>query len=369
LVNIDGASGPWALVAQAGEVGVSRRAELARALREPASEQPRWALLETCHRVEAYGLGEPPAHAGARDLRLLRGEAAAGHLFRVACGLESAVVGEDEVLHQVREALAAARVQGVDVRLTRLFESAIASGRTARAASSGPRRSLAQRAVAWLREAAERSGRPPSATVLVVGAGPMGSALAREAGAAGARVEVASRTAGRAPLDLAAAAELAPRCAAVAVALAGEWTELRPRGLPPIADLSSPPAVPAAVRAGLNGTYLGIDGLWERVGGEPGWVERAERVVAEGVAEYLDWLGGRASVDALLKLRERGERRRRARVERLLRRLPDLPPRERALVEAMSRQLVSDLLHEPVSELRADRDGTSRDAARRLFRL
>jgi glutamyl-tRNA reductase len=364
LVNIDGASEPWALVAQAGEVGVSRRAEVARALREAPSEWPRWAMLETCHRVEAYGLGEPP---DLPDLPLLRGEAAAGHLFRVACGLESAVVGEDEVLHQVREALAEARARGLDTRVARLFEAAVAAGRTARAAPSGPRRSLAQRAVAWLQHAAGRTGR--SGTILVVGAGPMGSALARAAGAAGAQVEVASRTAGRAPLDLAAAAELAPRCAAVAVALAGEWRELRPRGLPPIADLSSPPAVPATVRAGLNGTYLGIDGLWERGAGEPGWVERAERLVAEGVTEYLDWLGGRASVDALVKLKKRGERRRQARVERLLRRLPDLTPRERELVEAMSRQLVTDLLHEPVSELRADRDGTSRDAARRLFRL
>ena len=66
-------------------------------------------MLETCHRVELYGLGEPPAPAGPEEVRLLRGEVAAGHLFRVACGLESAVVGEDEVLHQVREALAAAR--------------------------------------------------------------------------------------------------------------------------------------------------------------------------------------------------------------------------------------------------------------------
>src|SRR5438034_1347089 len=63
------------------------------------------------------------------------------------------------------------------------------------------------------------------------------------------------------------------------------------------------------------------------------------------------------------------EARRRARVERLLRRLPDLGPRERELVESMSRQLVTDLLHEPVSELRADPDGSRREAAFRLFRL
>jgi glutamyl-tRNA reductase len=123
------------------------------------------------------------------------------------------------------------------------------------------------------------------------------------------------------------------------------------------------------VRQRLADGFLGIDGLWERGRGERGWVERAEAVVEDSVGEYLGWLHGRGSVDALRALKERGEARRSARVERLLRRLPDLAPRERELVESMSRQLVTDLLHEPISELRADPDGSRREAALRLFRL
>ncbi|MBO0838646.1 MAG: NAD(P)-binding domain-containing protein, partial [Actinobacteria bacterium] len=343
---------------------VERRAELARDLRERAEGPGRWVLLETCHRVEAYGVGEPPGVAGESDMRLLRGEAAVRHLFRVACGMESAVVGEDEVLHQVRDALASTRDAGLDPRLTRLFESAIAAGRSARSVPAPPRRSLAERAVAWL---GERAGQGP---LMVVGTGPMGSALARAAEAAGSKVVLASRTPERAHVDLAVAARLAPQCAAVAVALGGEWRELAGHSgpLPPIADLSSPSAVPLSVRSGLDGGFLGIDGLWERGAGEadwqqPEWKDRAEQVVAEGVAEYLDWLLGRGSLDALVALKERAEQRRRARVEKLLRRLPDLSQRERELVEQMSRQLVTDLLHEPVSELRSDRDGSRRDAA------
>jgi hypothetical protein len=202
----------------------------------------------------------------------------------------------------------------------------------------------------------------------------MGAALAQAAQVAGAEVTVASRTRGRAELDLAAAAELAHGYAAVAAALGGEWTELARYAngagpLPPVADVSSPPAIPPAVRERLADGFLGIDGLWEQEAGEGGWVSRAERLVEDGVGEYLGWLRGRRSLDALVALRERGEARRRARVERLLRRLPDLTPRERELVESMSRQLVTDLLHEPVSELRADPDGSRRDAAMRLFRL
>jgi glutamyl-tRNA reductase len=56
-------------------------------------------------------------------------------------------------------------------------------------------------------------------------------------------------------------------------------------------------------------------------------------------------------------------------VERLLRRLPDLADRERELIETMTRQLVTDLLHEPVSALRSDPDGSQGQAARRLFGL
>jgi glutamyl-tRNA reductase len=366
LVRLEGPDEPWALVAQAGEVPVDRRTELAADLRESGRRRRR-ALLATCHRVELYGIGEP---AGRPDMRLLRGEAAVRRLFRVAAGLESAVVGEDEVLHQVRVALAGALAGGLDVRLARLFESAIAAGRSARSTPAGPGPTLAERAVAWLEDRVPLSGR----LVLVAGTGPMGAALARAAEAAGASIAVASRTPGRAPLDLVEAAELAPRCAAVAAALGGEWAELArhtdgARPLPPVADLSSPPAVPPSVRQRLADGFLGIDGLWERGRGERGWVERAEAVVEDSVGEYLGWLHGRGSVDALRALKERGEARRSARVERLLRRLPDLAPRERELVESMSRQLVTDLLHEPISELRADPDGSRREAALRLFRL
>jgi glutamyl-tRNA reductase len=98
-------------------------------------------------------------------------------------------------------------------------------------------------------------------------------------------------------------------------------------------------------------------------------VARAEAAVDEAVGEYVGWLQGRGSVRTLVALRERGEARRRARVERLLRRLPQLDDRARELIETMSRQLVTDLLHEPVTALRSDQDGSHGEAARRLFGL
>src|SRR5690349_21667859 len=106
----------------------------------------RWALLATCHRVELYGFGPGPVR---EDMRQLDGDAAVRHLFRVAAGLESAVVGESEILGQVRDALAHARERGTDERVARLFETAIAVGRTARGAPLPGPTGLAERAVEW----------------------------------------------------------------------------------------------------------------------------------------------------------------------------------------------------------------------------
>lgn len=350
---------PWVLAATAGELGVEERARL----QERAAGLGRHPVtLVTCHRVELYGFGEPP------DLEMpvrLQGEDAIRRLFRVTAGLESAVMGEDEILHQVREALATARAQAADPRLTRAFEEAIAVGRRARAGSSAPKTDLAERAIAWLAQRADLEG----GRVLVAGTGVMGGALARAATAAGAEVLVAGRDRRRADLTLAEAASQARGMAAVAVALAGPWEALEgATELPPLADLSSPPAVPASARQRLGDRLLDIDALFERLPAEAGWAERAEGLVAEGVEGYLTWLRSRQAVDAVRTLRERAEERRRARVERFLRGAGALNGEGREQVDKLTRQLVQDLLHEPLVALRTDPDGSG-EAARRLFGL
>ena len=134
----------------------------------------------------------------------------------------------------------------------------------------------------------------------------MGSVLAHAAARLGASITVASRDRNRAArlaavhggqgVDLDEGATLATGSAAVAVALAGPWTALEKSTgeLPPIADLSAPSAVPGSVRAGLNGSFLGIDELFSVDAPVPrGYVEAAEEVVARKSKEYLDWLRSR----------------------------------------------------------------------------
>jgi len=291
-------TGPWTLTVAANDVDASDRSAF-------AGEMLRWVdaggvgvALITCHRAELYGFGPPPALEAPR---FLTAEGATVHLMRVACGLESVIVGEDEVLRQVREALrrAAAGPQ-LDSRLRRLFETAIAAGRRARSGRTESSGNLAQSAVAWLRNKSDIPGR----MVVVVGAGRMGAALAHSARRAGAQVTIASRDVKRASrlaseyagrgVDLRTGAELAGRAAGVAVALGGPWTELEPiavTGLPPIVDVTAPSAISDAVRARMNGRFLGIDDLYRRGGTLPGaYIKDAERLVGQKTAEYAAWL-------------------------------------------------------------------------------
>jgi glutamyl-tRNA reductase len=290
---------PWVMAWQAGASSAEERARLASDVEEQIVGHGDWIVLSTCHRLEVYGFGAMPAVEISTQVR--EGEDAVRHAMRVAAGLESAIVGEDEILHQVREALKQARdSKALDGRLQRLFETAIATGRRARAGRTASRGNLAQKAVAWLEEKSPLAGKP----MLVVGAGRMASNLAHAARLTGATVTIASRNAARAHrlaqvyegrgIDLAAGADLAPQSAAVAVALAGPWHELeaRPEDLPPIADISAPSAIPAPIRAALNGGFLGIDDLFVRTETVPGgYTDGAVRLVDARTSEYMRWLG------------------------------------------------------------------------------
>ncbi len=285
----------WMVGADVDSATAEARHSAARSLQEALNDHPDWVLLDTCHRIEVYGFGQAPQMP---SLHRRQGDVAATHLLRVAAGLESAIVGEDDVLHQVREALRMARgARPLSAELGRLFELAIAAGRRSRAGRTAAGAGLAGRAIEWLQERTVLRGRP----ILIVGAGRMGSALAHAAQGAGARLTIASRDANRARrlaraqggvgVDLATGAQLAGLSAAVAVALAGPWQELAGGPLPPTADLSAPTALPEAARAGLVGGFLGIDDLFGHAGPPPpGYVQAAGAIVAARVRDYSTWL-------------------------------------------------------------------------------
>lgn len=359
---------PWVAVARAGALDEEARAAVLAELPERTATR---FLISTCQRIEWYGRGPAPElpalRAGWPGLEVLEGRVAVEHLLRLAAGLESAIVGEGQVLHQVRVALAEARGAGaLAPELGRLVEIAIRVGRRSRAGHAAPR------TIATL--ALDRLALRPAGRLLVVGAGSMGVLVAREASARGLTVEVASRRSGgvgRPRLSLLDAARSAAAVDGIVIALAGPW-DLAPASaaaLPPVVDLSAPPALSDAVRRDLGNRHVGIDDLLaaEPLGpSDDPYRLRAERLVAREADGYERWLAARDSVPALRRLVHRAEVRRAADTAALIRRL-DLDPREEAIVERFSSQLVARLLHDPIARLGADPDGSAAAAARRLF--
>jgi glutamyl-tRNA reductase len=344
-------------------------------------------VVHTCHRVELYVArgegGEPAFPAPPPGTRRLEGFEAARHLIAVACGLDSTVLGENQVLHQVRETLKQRQAgeQPLDPALDRLFQVSLHAGRRARSWLSGTKQSLADVA---LERIAQRSGPLEGRPLLVAGAGIMGRLAATAAARRGAQVIVTSRTAARAA---ALAREVGGRAIpfeddgvvpdvdGALVALCGRWRigEADARRLAAggatVVDLSSPPAVPDPLQARLGGRFVSTDELAWESGFEPqGRLRsRLEQLVAESSDSYRRWLRSRSSQPAIQAIGEAADEQRRDELEWLFRRLPGLPARERALIEQMSHRLVADMLHAPRSALNADESGQLAQAARELF--
>ncbi len=410
----------WAAIGAADQFSVAQREEVTRRLAAlELAADPRFAVVETCHRVEVYGTADAAAVFDGdpfAGLTLLRGPDAARHLGRLACGLESAILGEDQVLHQVRVVLSDLCERHADAALIRLFELAVGAGRRARADGGSASLDLGELAVRWLEQRGAVGG---ACGALVVGTGPMGRLAAAAFARRGAFVTVASRSVQRAQAlalsvrgratDLAGAARLVASSGAV-VAIRGPWhlaADVVAEAGAAIVDLSVPHAVPLSVRSAFGERFADVDRVYREAtdlgatgaaapstdpaahggaahtrrgadaearsgtgaGADSAFIAIAEGIVEETVRAYGAWSAGRPSVETLRALRERSEEHRAAELRRLLRRLPELDPRSRQLVEAFSERLVASLLHGPSAALREDSDGSAAAAAEQLFGL
>jgi glutamyl-tRNA reductase len=348
-------------------------------------------VLETCHRVEAYEVLPADARVDEGGLpsgaRVLIDEEVVRHVIGVAVGLDSVVVGEDQILHQMRETMTAARASGrLDPLLERLFTIAIRAGRTARSWRQGPGLSLADLAVATIER---RSGSLRDRRLLVVGAGKMGALAVRAGLAAGASVALTSRTAEHAD---ALAARLGARpvafdpgadgtdLAGVIVGLRGRWElsaeteEALGRRVATIVDLSVPSALSPGLVAALGDRHVSADDLAVveaayQADRAEGPLRRLQALVDESTAEFMAWLGGSDRRKVAEALAQRAEAEREAQVAQLMRRLPGLDPEARDAIDAMTRHFAARLLGEPLARLGRDADGRHERAARELFGL
>jgi len=185
--------------------------EMLAALRDEAALQE-VVILSTCNRVEVYGLAPDPAAAArvcadflqrvaGTEAEFYRREQAEGarHLFRVVCGLDSMVIGETEILGQVKDAYAAALATGATgATLNRLFQQAFRLAKHARSQTGITRGAVSVGSVAV--ELAEKIfGDLTACRVLLLGAGQAGAGVARSLQSRGVRgLIIANRTFDRA---------------------------------------------------------------------------------------------------------------------------------------------------------------------------
>lgn len=387
-----------------------RLPEVLRSLRERTGEA---VLVSTCNRTEVYSVSDnPDASADALEVLLAEyggidhselaphlyrraGVEAARHLFRVASGLDSMMLGESEILGQVRNALAAASESGsVQVPLSRLFHGAIRAGRRAREETDVSRNSLSL-SYAGVQLVQRAAGGLTGLRALLVGAGEAGRLLARALRSTGVSdLLVANRTPERAaalaerlsgrtvPLDEAAGALAHVDVAVMAAdartpvfdvaALESAMAERQGRPLV-VLDMSVPRSVDP--RAGeLEGVRLfNIDDLStiteETLDSRREAAIKVEAIVEEELARFSEWWDGLEAVELVKSLRERAETVRQRELEKAMRRLGNLDPDQAEVVEALTRALTSRLMHDPTTALKNRLSKTQLQAIRDLFQL
>jgi glutamyl-tRNA reductase len=351
-------------------------------------------VLSTCGRTEIYLVAERfhGAHADITEflaglagmpldglhphLLSLHDDAAASHLFEVAAGLDSMVLGESEILGQVRTAWhIAAESGGVGTTLDLLFRHALRAGKRARAETAIGRgtTSISHAAVEL---AAERLGSLAGRRVLVVGAGDIGAGVVASLRKRGvAEISVANRSAhrGRALAgkvggqvialddlaDALSASDVVISCAAGSEGLiTGELLLGRGDAALLIVDIGLPRNVDRAV-ADLPGiSLLNLDDVsaWAQRGRDARAAEvaRVRDIVADQLERFLLDSTARQAAPLVARLHDRAEAIRRSEVDRFANRLDKLAADDHETVAALTKAIVAKLLHEPSVRLRHD---------------
>ena len=350
-----------------------------------------YALLSTCNRFELYLVSETPEEAYASLLRSLeeltgtkgvesllyrfRGIDAVEHLFRVASGLESVVVGEPQILAQVREAGVRSRTSGESgAVLSPLFDRAYRVGGRVREAHglASEETSLSDLAM----EAVNRA-RPGGHTTLLVGTGKMIRLAARRLKDA-EKLYVVSRRKTPPPglerctlVRQSALRSVAKKCDVIISATTSRRPLLTPRDLGGrtrrvVVDLGMPRNVSESVRELKNVTLYDLDDLARTATSRPRRrdLRGAEEMVAGEAREFYGWLVQTRFSTTLADLYSWAEAVRLEEMNRTVRKLRLPTRRDRRVVDAMGRRIVSKLLSRPTRFARGGRGGLS--AAERL---
>lgn len=354
-------------------------------------------ILSTCNRIEVYA-SVTRFHGGAQDLRnflaefchvapedfsdhlyTYHDEGAVRHLLRVAAGIDSLVIGESEILGQVRRAYAIAEQESATGQLLRMaFVSALRTGKRARNETGIGRNpaSISSAAVNLARRAFPSDGLAGK-SVAIIGAGKMGRLAARSLAAAGAtdviiinRSDDRARALARAfggrvgsfdalpdileTTDIVISSTTSP---ATVLDRSTVWAALQARRRPSplfIVDIAVPRDVDATV-GDLPGVILrdidDLRGVAETaLGTRVGEVSAVEAIIAEELERFVSWERAGESAPIAAALKAKGERITAAEIDRIGAELESMTPRQRAAVEQLAHRVAAKVLHGPLSK-------------------
>lgn len=380
------------------------------------------AILSTCNRSEIYAVGA--AGAGSRleaalgDARCIHkpvpaqhlngylyrhcDAASARHLFHVSCGVDSLVLGESQILGQVKTAFEAARQGGtIGSVLDELFRRAISCGKRARTETSIGRGALNVGSAA-VELARQIFGPLAGHTVLILGAGKISTLTAQHLVSSGAqRVIVSNRTHERAEelaqlfgedgvateavhwdefpqrlveADIVISSTRAPHhiLSAEQVAAAIKLRRHRPLFL---VDIAVPRDIDPAAHQLDNVFLYDIDDLQSVVNSNLAQrsegLSSVEAIIEDEVAKWEKWYRGRSAQPVAAALAQRANQVRDTEVAATLSRLSHLSPRDQEIVRQLAHSVSQKLIHGPLHHLReAGTEGSPDvDVIRRAFRL
>jgi len=375
------------------------------------------AILSTCNRVEVVACGSDPDHVGgllptflAREhgvpeplleghLYTHAGREAVRHLFRVAASLDSMVVGEPQILGQMKEQYAVAAASGASGQvLHRCFHKSFSVAKRIRSETA-----IAEKGVSVGSAAVELArgifDRFDDKAALLLGAGTMAELTARQLLAQGVgTLMVANRTFDRAigvarelggmPVPWERMTRYLPLADLVVAAAGGDDYLIRPTAVEDamrerrhrpmfLIDLAVPRALDPGL-SGLDNVYVyDIDDLdavvTDNRGARAREAAKAEVIVDAEVEAFWHWFTSLDAVPTIVALREKLDDIRRRELERSLAALGPVDARQRAVIERLTQTIVNKILHAPLATLREHRADPAEafyiDAARRLFRL
>ena len=383
------------------------------ALARLAEYVPQAVILSTCNRTEVYvydsddiglvgrvgnfmiGYSGVPGPELERHVYQLWETDCVAHLFRVAGGLESMIVGERQILGQVRTAFSAASEGGyLKSPLTRVFHSGLRAGRRVhRETSIGQHsRSVSRAAVQLARGLYDRL---EHRRALVIGAGDAGRMVARALADAGVRhITVANRTQWRAEelardlggvatpfdrlpqalaeADLVISSTGSPGYVVDAPMVSQALTQRAAAEPMLLIDIAVPRDIDPEADRFDQVQLFDIDGLGQvaevsRQGLE-GEVTKAQGVIEAEVGRFVEWWNSSDSMELAVAMRRHADTVRREEVARTLKMLGADPDGELAArLDAMTNALVKKLLHRPTAELRAGDSPAILPAALRMF--